>query len=144
MTAGARVFDLEQPRTEDMPIHPAHRQAGYSYHLHRRHEDEYRPEEAGPRTGAAGIIVCGEHTGTHIDALCHQSDALTLFGDVPAEPQDSFDKLSSEMRSVVGELMESWKSGEGSPRRIAKEMAERNLDEFARQYGEAASSRNIL
>jgi glutamate dehydrogenase (NAD(P)+) len=68
----------------------------------------------------------------------------TLFGDVSAEPQDSFDKLSSEMRSVVGELMESWKSGEGSPRRIAKEMAERNLDEFARQYGEAASSRNIL
>jgi glutamate dehydrogenase (NAD(P)+) len=68
----------------------------------------------------------------------------TLFGDVSAEPQDSFDKLSSEMRSVVGELMESWKSGEGSPRRIAKEMAEHNLDEFARQYGEAASSRNIL
>jgi glutamate dehydrogenase (NAD(P)+) len=68
----------------------------------------------------------------------------TLFGDVSAEPQDSFDKLSSQMRSVVGELMESWKSGEGSPRRIAKVMAERNLDEFARQYGEAASSRSIL
>jgi kynurenine formamidase len=85
MMVGARVFDLEQPRTEGMPIHPAHRQAGYSYHLHRRHEDEYRPEEAGPRTGAAGIIVCGEHTGTHIDALCHQSDALTLFGDVPVD-----------------------------------------------------------
>jgi hypothetical protein len=46
-----RVFDLEQPRTEKMPIHPAHKQAGYSYLLHRHHEDEYRPEEAGPRTG---------------------------------------------------------------------------------------------
>jgi kynurenine formamidase len=77
-----RVFDLEQPRTADMPIHPAHQQASYSYLLHRRHEDEYRPEEAGPRTGAAGIIICGEHTGTHIDALCHQSDALTLYGGV--------------------------------------------------------------
>ncbi len=77
-----RVFDLEQPRTERMPIHPAHQQAGYSYLLHRHHEDEYRPEEAGPRTGAAGIIICGEHTGTHIDALCHQSDALTLYGGV--------------------------------------------------------------
>src|SRR3954451_10952056 len=32
-----RVFDLEQPRTERMPIHPAHRQAGYSYLLHRHH-----------------------------------------------------------------------------------------------------------
>jgi kynurenine formamidase len=80
-----RVFDLEQPRTEKMPIHPAHRQAGYSYLLHRHHEDEYRPDESGPRTGAAGILICGEHTGTHIDALCHQSDALVLCGGVPVE-----------------------------------------------------------
>ena len=80
---GARIFDLEQPRTEKMPIHPAHRQAGYSYLLHRHHEDEYRPEEAGPRTGAAGILILGEHTGTHIDALCHQADALTLCGGIP-------------------------------------------------------------
>src|SRR5918998_848254 len=77
------VFDLEQPRTAGMPIHPAHKQAGYSYLLHRHHEDEYRPEESGPRTGAAGVLICGEHTGTHIDALCHQADALTLCGGVP-------------------------------------------------------------
>jgi len=82
---GARVFDLEQPRAEGMPVHPAHQQAGYSYLLHRRHEDEYRPDESGPRTGAAGIIVCAEHTGTHIDALCHQSDALTLYGGVSVD-----------------------------------------------------------
>ncbi|HEX6709397.1 MAG TPA: cyclase family protein [Rubrobacter sp.] len=79
------IFDLEQPRTERMPIHPAHKQAGYSYLLHRHHEDEYNPEEAGPRTGAAGVLICGEHTGTHIDALCHQSDALVLCGGVPVE-----------------------------------------------------------
>jgi kynurenine formamidase len=79
------IFDLEQPRTERMPIHPAHKQAGYSYLLHRHHEDEYRPDEAGPRTGAAGVLICGEHTGTHIDALCHQSDALVLCGGVPVE-----------------------------------------------------------
>jgi kynurenine formamidase len=77
------VFDLEQPRTPQMPIHPAHRQAGYSYLLHRRHEDEY--EETRPRTGAAGIIVCAEHTGTHIDALCHQSDDLVLYGGVKVD-----------------------------------------------------------
>ncbi|CAA9462309.1 MAG: Cyclase family protein [uncultured Rubrobacteraceae bacterium] len=82
MTANTRIFDLEQPRTADMPIHPAHQQAGYSYLLHRHHEDEYRPSEAGPRTGAAGVIICGEHSGTHIDALCHQSDALILYGGV--------------------------------------------------------------
>lgn len=80
-----RVFDLEQPRTIGMPIHPAHQQAGYSYLLHRHHEDEYRPAQDGPRTGAAGIIICGEHTGTHIDALCHQSDGLRLYGDIPVD-----------------------------------------------------------
>ena len=78
-----RVFDLEQPRTDAMPIHPAHKQAGYSYLLHRRHEDEYDPDVSGPRTGAAGILVCGEHTGTHIDALSHQADSLMLCGGIP-------------------------------------------------------------
>lgn len=83
---GGRVFDLEQPRTMDMPIHPAHRQAGYSYLLHRHHEDEYRPEgDSGPRSGAAGVVICGEHTGTHIDALCHQAEDLTLYGGVPVD-----------------------------------------------------------
>ncbi len=68
----------------------------------------------------------------------------TLFGDVSADPQEAFDKLSAEMRSVVGELMESWARGEGSPRQAAKVLAERNLDEFAHEYGEAESSRAIL
>jgi hypothetical protein len=58
-----------------MPIHPAHKQAGYSYLLHRHHEDEYRPNETNPRTGAAGIFVCGEHNGTYIDALCQTPSA---------------------------------------------------------------------
>jgi kynurenine formamidase len=87
------IFDLEHPRTERMPIHPAHKQAGYSYLLHRHHEDDYRPEETGPRSGAAGIIICGEHTGTHIDALCHQSDALVLYGGV---------SVNSEVQSSRG------------------------------------------
>jgi kynurenine formamidase len=93
------IFDLEQPRAAEMPIHPAHQQAGYSYLLHRHHEDEYHPEEAGPRTGAAGVIICGEHTGTHIDALCHQSDALVLYGGVSVEDVQSsrgFSALGAE------------------------------------------------
>ncbi len=85
MTEGTRVFDLEQPRTAEMPVHPAHQQAGYSYLLHRHHEDEYHPDEKGPRSGAAGLIICGEHTGTHIDALCHQAEDLTLCGGVPVD-----------------------------------------------------------
>jgi kynurenine formamidase len=77
-----RVFDLEQPRTADMPVHAFHR-PGYIYTLHSRHEDDYHPEESGPRSGASGLIVCKEHSGTHIDALCHQSDAQMLYGGVP-------------------------------------------------------------
>ena len=95
----SRVFDLEQPRTAEMPIHQAHKQAGYSYLLHRHHEDEYRPDETGPRTGSAGVIICGEHTGTHIDALCHQADDLTLYGGVPVGDVQSprgFSKLAVE------------------------------------------------
>ena len=78
----SRVFDLEQPRTEDMPVHPAHK-PGYSYVLHRRHADSLG--EDGPRTGASGLIICKEHSGTHIDALCHQAENMFLCGGVKAD-----------------------------------------------------------
>jgi kynurenine formamidase len=77
-----RVFDLEQPRTQEMPVHVAH-QPGYLYALHVRHQDSYRPEVSGARTGASGVIVCKEHSGTHIDALSHQADHQRLYGGVP-------------------------------------------------------------
>lgn len=77
----SRVFDLEQPRTEDMPIHPSHK-PGYSYVLHRRHSDAAND---GPRTGASGLIICKEHSGTHIDALCHQAEDGILCGGIKAD-----------------------------------------------------------
>src|SRR3712207_1349369 len=40
LDGATRVFDLEQPREEGMPVFPAHL-PGYSYLLHRHHEDEY-------------------------------------------------------------------------------------------------------
>jgi kynurenine formamidase len=83
--ASARVYDLEQPRTGDMPVHPSH-QPGYAYHLHRRHEDHYRPED-GPRGSASGALFLKEHSGTHIDALCHQSEHMTMHGGVPVDPR---------------------------------------------------------
>ena len=67
-----------------MPIHPAHK-PGYFYALHRRHRDQYHPATNGPRTGAAGVLTMMEHTGTHIDALCHQACGLKLFGDIAAD-----------------------------------------------------------
>lgn len=80
----ARVYDLEQPRFAGMPIHPSH-QPGYFYALHRRHRDNYKPAVSGTRSGASGVVTMMEHSGTHIDALCHQSHCMTLFGGVPAD-----------------------------------------------------------
>jgi kynurenine formamidase len=103
--AVARVFDLEQPRFAGMPIHPAH-QPGYFYALHRRHRDSYRPAEFGPRSGSSGVLTMMEHSGTHIDALCHMACDLTMHGGVKvedAERADGYRELGAEtMKPLLG------------------------------------------
>lgn len=76
----SRVIDLEQLRTQDMPVHPAHR-PGYSYFLHRRHSDtaHHQPRRT-LRTSSSGFITMTEHSGTHVDALCHQAEDLKFYG----------------------------------------------------------------
>src|SRR5438270_10071706 len=94
----ARVYDLEQPRFAGMPIHPAHR-PGYFYALHRRHRDTYRPDAQGPRSSASGVLTMMEHSGTHLDALCHQANELRMFGGVAvdgAETPAGFSRLGIE------------------------------------------------
>jgi kynurenine formamidase len=94
----ARLFDLEQPRFAGMPVHPAHK-PGYFYGLHRRHRDSYRPEKFGPRSGASGVLTMMEHSGTHIDALCHQASDLKFFGGVAVddvERTDGYRALGAE------------------------------------------------
>lgn len=86
----ARVFDLEQPRFAGMPVHPAHK-PGYFYGLHRRHRDSYRPEQHGPRSGASGVLTMMEHSGTHIDALCHQACDLKFYRDVSVDAVERTD-----------------------------------------------------
>src|SRR5258708_30882104 len=75
MTANARIYDLEQPRYFGAPVFPSHA-PGYVYTLHRHHERGMG--EA--RTGASGFMYTTEHSGTHIDALCHQAEDLYLYG----------------------------------------------------------------
>src|SRR6476646_2517947 len=103
--ARARVFDLEQPRFAGMPVHPAH-QPGYFYGLHRRHRDSYRPAQDGPRSGASGVLMMKEHSGTHIDALCHQASDLKFHGDLPVdsvERSDGYRALGAEtIRPLLG------------------------------------------
>jgi kynurenine formamidase len=84
----ARVYDLEQPRFAGMPIHPSHR-PGYFYALHRRHRDTFAPQQHGPRSSASGTLTMMEHTGTHIDALCHQAHELRLFGGVSVDETET-------------------------------------------------------
>jgi len=75
--ASARIFDLEQPRHAGAPSHPAH-SPGFNYFLHRHHARG----AAEARTSASGLVVMPEHSGTHIDALAHQAENLTLHGGV--------------------------------------------------------------
>ena len=98
----ARVFDLEQLRYQGAPSHPAHT-PGFNYFLHRHHARG--ATEA--RTGASGIIVTPEHSGTHIDALAHQAENLTLHGgihvDNGVQTSAGFRKLGIEtMAPLVG------------------------------------------
>jgi kynurenine formamidase len=75
--AGARAYDLEQPRHAGAPVWPAHA-PGVLLKLHRRHEAGLG--EA--RTSASALLVMAEHSGTHIDAFCHQAENLKMHGGV--------------------------------------------------------------
>ncbi|MGH7776926.1 MAG: cyclase family protein [Candidatus Dormibacterales bacterium] len=74
--SAARVYDLEQPRVIGMPAFPAH-WPGYHFALGRRHEAGLER-----RTSASGMTYCAEHSGTHIDAFCHQAEEMAMFGGV--------------------------------------------------------------
>ncbi len=80
--AGARAYDLEQPRHAGAPVWPAHA-PGVLLKLHRRHEAGLG--EA--RTSASALLVMSEHSGTHIDAFCHQAENLELHGGVAVDAQ---------------------------------------------------------
>jgi kynurenine formamidase len=124
--ARARTFDLEQPRFAGMPIHPAHK-PGYLYALHRRHRDTYRPQQHGPRSGSSGILTMMEHSGTHIDALCHQACDLRLHGNVAVEDverSDGFTAYGAETIAPIvgrGVLLDvaGWKQVELLPQNYA-------------------------
>jgi len=98
----ARVFDLEQMRHAGAPIHPSHA-PGFNYFLHRHHA-RGAPET---RTSASGIVVMPEHSGTHIDALVHQAENLTLHGgvhvDEGVQTSTGFKRMGVEtMEPMVG------------------------------------------
>jgi len=79
LLAGARVYDLARPLeagTPTSPNHPPFRMA-----LMRRHGDMMRADGG---SAANEILIMGGHTGTHIDALCHVSHHMKLYGGLDA------------------------------------------------------------
>jgi kynurenine formamidase len=85
---GKRVFDLEQPRFQGMPVHPAH-EPGYLYTLYNRHSDGWDPDRDRGLSGSSGVLVTMEHAGTHIDAICHIAEDQFLYGGIHADSIDS-------------------------------------------------------
>jgi kynurenine formamidase len=81
-TTNTRVIDLEQPRFVGMPMFPANA-PNYSFMLHRRHELGLET-----RTSAAGMILSADHSGTHIDAFCHQAENMVMHGGIPVGVQN--------------------------------------------------------
>ncbi|MHB1164146.1 MAG: cyclase family protein [Candidatus Nanopelagicales bacterium] len=79
--SSSEVFDLEQDRYVGAAIFPAH-WPGYVYTLHRHHE----VVEGHSRTSASGTLMMQEHSGTHIDALCHQALDMEMYGGVRVNP----------------------------------------------------------
>ena len=93
--SNARIYDLEQPRYFGAPIFPSHA-PGYVYTLHRHHEQGM----AETRTSASGFMYTTEHSGTHIDALCHQAENLRLYDERKIDPgiqtSQGFTELGAE------------------------------------------------
>ena len=126
----ARVFDLEQPRFAGMPVHPAHK-PGYFYGLHRRHRDSYKPEKFGPRSGSSGVLTMMEHSGTHIDALCHQACDLKFHGGVDVDRIERSDGYSQLGIETVRPLL---------ARGVMLDVAKwKNVDRLPPHYGIAAN-----
>src|SRR3989442_5508868 len=85
--SNVRTYDLEQARYFGASIYPSHA-PGYLYTLHRHHERGMGES----RTSASGFMYTTEHSGTHIDALCHQAEDLRLYGgrEIDASVQTAF------------------------------------------------------
>src|ERR687886_2069486 len=74
-----RVYDLAHALDPAMPVSPNH--PGYRMALLRRHGDMVRADGG---SASNEMIVMGGHTGTHLDALAHVSQAGRMYGGVDA------------------------------------------------------------
>jgi kynurenine formamidase len=88
--ARARVYDLSHTLDPAMPISPNH--PGYRMALLRRHGDMVRADGG---SAANEMIMLGGHTGTHLDALAHVSQAGRLYAGLDAEQMQRGGRFSA-------------------------------------------------
>lgn len=97
---GLTVHDLEHERYVGAPVYPGH-WPGFVYSLHRRHE----VVDGQARTSASGLVTFAEHSGTHIDALCHQAVRMQMHGgiqvDATVQTPYGFSQLGAETIPVI-------------------------------------------
>lgn len=141
-----RVFDLEQPRTQDMPLLPPQK-PGFNYFLHRHHEDEY--ELTAPRATASGLIVSPDHSGTHIDALCHQSEDLFVCGVPVGEVQTArgFTRFGAEEIPPIlspGVLLDVAASKDREELEPRYQITAVDLEECCRRQGVTVEAGNVV
>jgi kynurenine formamidase len=86
----SRVYDLAQPLEAATPISPNH--PPFRMALMRRHGDSMRADGG---SGANELITMGGHTGTHVDALCHVSLDMKLYGGIDAAEASRGGRFSS-------------------------------------------------
>lgn len=83
--SGYKVIDLEFLRTVGMPGYVTH-QPVFGFEITHPHSDTDTNVQ-GVRTSAWGSIIANEHSGTHVDAFCHQAESGVMYGGHKVSPE---------------------------------------------------------
>lgn len=86
----AKIYDLSVDLFAGMPRYPSH--PPFLYGMTKRHGDLVSPVAGREISSAADAISTGTHVGTHIDALGHFSCNGCLYGNVPVDGNQSYER----------------------------------------------------
>ncbi|MGB2693025.1 MAG: cyclase family protein [Thermodesulfobacteriota bacterium] len=83
--SGYKVIDLEFLRTVGMPGYVTH-QPVFGFDITHPHSDTDTNVQ-GLRTSAWGSVTGNEHSGSHVDAFCHQAESGVMHGGHKVTPE---------------------------------------------------------
>jgi kynurenine formamidase len=146
LTASSRIYDLEQVRYFGAPVYPSHA-PGFVYTLHRHHE----PGTDEARSSASGFMYTTEHSGTHIDALCHQAENLYLHGgreiDARIQTPTGFTQLGAETIAPIvtrGILLDAARQRGVERIEVGKPVTRAELEALAHGSGIAVGEGDVV